>query len=242
MSYRDDLEAAKLRRSALADDLQQVRRRIDELEPLKQRAAQLERELEQTGRDLNRARAKVALPLLQRVRVASPCNERWDHMTGDERARHCQRCDKNVYDLSALTTEQAEGLLRAHGESLCVRFYRRQDGTIMTSDCAVGSRTRRRRNRVLAAALATGVAVTGGVAAMMAQAVMVQGEVGITEPSQPTMGAMVLVEADEPVEADELPDIDDIDEMMGEVAVECEADEVSEVRGACPSAVNVEVQ
>ncbi|WP_428266497.1 hypothetical protein [Haliangium sp.] len=168
MSYRNDLEAARMRRDALARELNEVRRRMNELDTLGDRAQELERELDASARDLDRARAKTRLPLLGQVRVASPCHERWDDMSGDERVRHCQRCDKDVYDLSALTEAQAEALLREHlGGSLCVRFYRRADGTVMTSDCPVG-RGRRRRRRTLAVALAGGVLATGAGLSMAA--------------------------------------------------------------------------
>ena len=34
-------------------------------------------------------------------------------MTGDDRVRFCDRCRKNVYNLSSLTREQAEALVFA---------------------------------------------------------------------------------------------------------------------------------
>ncbi|CUI03861.1 hypothetical protein BN2497_2499 [Janthinobacterium sp. CG23_2] len=50
--------------------------------------------------------------------------------------RHCGDCKKNVFDLSAMTESEAAALVAGNlkGE-LCVKFYRRQDGTVMTSDC-----------------------------------------------------------------------------------------------------------
>jgi hypothetical protein len=86
-------------------------------------------------------------------------------MSGDDRVRLCGECDKHVYDLSEMTTAEAEDLLAAHGEELCVRFYQRDDGTVMTSDCRVGvSKRRRRRVAATAIALAAGVAGATGVA------------------------------------------------------------------------------
>ncbi len=157
MSYRDDLDAAKTRRNVLARELRTVRHQLTDLET---QANTLERELDKTARNCDQARARVSLPLLSQVRVASPCNERWDDMTGDDRVRHCDRCDKNVFDLSALGAEQAESLLREHGTSLCARFYRRKDGTVLTSDCSVGRRRKRFRNGFVAA-VAGGLALLG---------------------------------------------------------------------------------
>jgi hypothetical protein len=183
MTYRDDLQAARMRRDALARELHEVRTRMNGYQALAQQAQGIERELEQCARDLDQARARVELPLLQRVRVASPCKERWDDMVGDERVRFCGRCEKNVYDLSALTSEQAEALLRERGESMCVRFFRRSDGTILTSDCPVGQRKRFWR-RAATTVVATGLAAAG--IAALAGAVAVQGGI------EPIAGEMTI--------------------------------------------------
>ena len=157
MTYRDDLQATRMRRDVLARELHQVRSRMD---VLTRDAEVLERELAQAAQNLDQARARVELPLLQRVRVASPCKERWDDMVGDEHVRFCGRCEKNVYDLSSLSASQADALLRERGESMCVRFFRRSDGTILTSDCPVGARKRFWR-RAATAAVASGLAAAG---------------------------------------------------------------------------------
>lgn len=73
---------------------------------------------------------------LQRITIASPCAASWDKMQGDERVRHCGDCNKNVFNLSAMPDAAAAALLADnHSGELCVRFYQRQDGTVMTSDC-----------------------------------------------------------------------------------------------------------
>ena len=87
--------------------------------------------------------------LLSRVHVAAPCPASWDAMPGGERVRSCEKCAHKVYNLSAMTSEEAAQLVaRAEGknaERVCVRFYRRSDGTMMTSDCPVGVRTLRQK-------------------------------------------------------------------------------------------------
>jgi hypothetical protein len=60
-------------------------------------------------------------------------------MAGDDRVRFCGECRKNVYDLRGMRREEAEGLLRERGGDLCVRLYRRADGTVLTEDCPVGA-------------------------------------------------------------------------------------------------------
>lgn len=100
---------------------------------------------------------------LDRVRVAAPCTADWDAMVGDERVRFCHQCERNVYNLSHMSKKEAGALVgRAEGR-LCVRFYRRADGTILTRNCPVGlSAVRRRVARVAGSALSAVVAFFAG--------------------------------------------------------------------------------
>ena len=75
---------------------------------------------------------------LENVRVAAPCSADWEQMRGDERARFCGQCQLNVYNLSGMTRQEAERLIASREGRLCVRFYRRADGTILTKNCPVG--------------------------------------------------------------------------------------------------------
>jgi hypothetical protein len=84
-------------------------------------------------------------PPLGKIRIAAPCNAEWKWMYGNDRVRFCGQCSKNVFNLSAMTTEEAEDLIRKAEGSLCVRFYRRRDGTILTSNCPVGLHAVRHR-------------------------------------------------------------------------------------------------
>lgn len=88
---------------------------------------------------------KTEIPLLQNVRIASPCPASWEAMTpvDADRVRFCDWCQKRVYNLSAMSQAEAEGVLRTHEDHLCVRYYQRQDGTILTGDCPVGLRAAR---------------------------------------------------------------------------------------------------
>lgn len=55
-------------------------------------------------------------------------------MTGDERARRCERCDLHVTNLSELTRSEAESLLstRTRGGRLCVRYTHDAQGNVVT--------------------------------------------------------------------------------------------------------------
>jgi hypothetical protein len=97
----------------------------------------------------------MSLPVLDSIRIASPCTADWDQMTGDDRVRFCKECNKNVFNLSEMTREEAQKLLTEHTGRLCLRLYRRPDGTVLTADCPVGlARVRQRLQRMCLAGLA----------------------------------------------------------------------------------------
>ena len=101
---------------------------------------------------------------LNGIKVASPCPSNWDQMIGDERKRYCGECKLNVYNLSGMTRREAENLILNSEGRLCVRFYRRSDGTILTKDCPVGWQAIKRRVSNFAAAFASLVfAVLSGI-------------------------------------------------------------------------------
>lgn len=73
-------------------------------------------------------------------------------MLGDDRKRHCGECSLNVYNLSGMTKYDAENLLRLSEGRLCVRYFERPDGTVLTKDCPVGWAAVKRRVSIAAAA------------------------------------------------------------------------------------------
>jgi hypothetical protein len=101
---------------------------------------------------------------LDNVKVAAPCPADWGKMVGDERVRYCDGCSLHVYNLSGMTRRAAEGLIASTEGRLCVRFYRRADGTILTRNCPTGLAALKRR--AARAATATLTAVLGFFAAL----------------------------------------------------------------------------
>jgi hypothetical protein len=151
MTYRDDLDAMTARHDALATEV-----------------AYKTRELEAATRMLDEAKARLRLPILDNIRVASPCPQKWEDMTGDERSRHCAQCDKSVFNISGMTRDEAEALIIAKQGKLCVRYFQRKDGTILTKDCVVGI-SKKRKRRLFAASAAALLAIGGtGIALRMA--------------------------------------------------------------------------
>ena len=87
-----------------------------------------------------------------RLRVASPCTEDWEGMSGNHLVRYCGKCEKNVYNLSELTTGEATRLVEQMEGRMCATFYARTDGSVLTADCPVGARKVRRKRQVIVAA------------------------------------------------------------------------------------------
>jgi hypothetical protein len=101
---------------------------------------------------------------LDKVQIAAPCSADWDRMIGDERKRHCSECKLNVYNLSAMTQREAENfLIKAEGR-VCLRIYRRSDGTVLTHNCPIGWQVLKKRvSRTATAAFGLIAGFFGGV-------------------------------------------------------------------------------
>lgn len=83
--------------------------------------------------------------ILNDIKIASPCPASWEQMEGGDQVRFCSLCKLNVYNLSGMSRSEAEQVVRNAQGRLCVRFYQRADGTMLTRDCPVGLRAIRRR-------------------------------------------------------------------------------------------------
>ena len=92
---------------------------------------------------------------LKNIKIASPCSSDWSEMYGDERKRFCGECKLNVYNLSGMTKDEAEALVMNAEGRLCVRFYRRADGSVITADCPVGWAKVKQRTKIYATAVAS---------------------------------------------------------------------------------------
>jgi hypothetical protein len=149
--YRDDTDSLEARHAALSEELSSVQTRTRELDDLKASEARLAREVADVAKKLEGRAARRALPLLESITIASPCTAKWDEMIGDERARFCTHCQKDVFNLSAMPRDEAESFMRERTAEVCVRLYKRFDGTVLTADCPVGVKRKRRRKAVAAA-------------------------------------------------------------------------------------------
>jgi len=73
---------------------------------------------------------------LEDVTFKTPCTVPWDSMKGrDSRVRLCEVCHLKVFNLSSMSRSDAEAFLDKTMGTECVQLWKREDGTIVTSDC-----------------------------------------------------------------------------------------------------------
>ena len=107
---------------------------------------------------------------IDELHIASPCDVPWSSMEGTSTVKHCQDCNKNVYNLSLLTRAEANNLIIEKEGQLCVQLYKRFDGTVLTADCPKGLRMLKKhylRSRAKVVALAVAVAALFGMSISM---------------------------------------------------------------------------
>ena len=104
---------------------------------------------------------------LDNIKIASPCGANWNEMHGNERKRHCAECKLNVYNLSDMTRTQAENFLINSEGRVCLRIYRRKDGTVITKNCPVGlAKLKKKLSRVATAVFTMFATFFGGIFAL----------------------------------------------------------------------------
>src|SRR5688572_18277780 len=85
----------------------------------------------------------------------APCTASWDALHGDEAVCFSDPCRMNVYNLSEMKRRDPLNLLEDREGRICVRFYRRPDGTVATR---IGCRTVIQAARLRVGRIAAGVA------------------------------------------------------------------------------------
>ena len=138
-------------RERLDREIEQLEGRLD-----RRSGARTIDELATVRRGLARGDAPGGGIELPNVRLGFACKQRWEDMVGDDRVRACGGCNRPVFNLSEMTRADAEAVLSTRGLTPCVRFYRRPDGTVMTTDCPTGVPKGGRRLAVVASSLAAG--------------------------------------------------------------------------------------
>lgn len=71
--------------------------------------------------------------LLDRVCIAMPCSMDWDQMKGNDQVRLCGGCNKNVFNISAMSKKEAEAVLKSP-QAHCLQIARHEDGSLVTDE------------------------------------------------------------------------------------------------------------
>ncbi len=135
------------------------------------------------------------------IEVPIPCTVPWESMRGGEQARFCGQCRQHVYQLSSMSKEEAEALIHQKEGKLCVRFFRRPDGSVVTRDCAAVRWTR-------AAWYAISFVVVGGVSILVGPWVLLKYEEwGKRSRFQTTAGQPCFIELNGSAKAVSTPEL-----------------------------------
>lgn len=151
---------------------------------------------------------------LNNIKIASPCSANWNEMYGDNRKRFCSDCKLNVYNLSGMTRDEAEALVTSAEGRLCVRYFQRADGTVLTADCPVGwARVKQRTRFYVTAAASMLIALFSGVlfVSLLSNKKVTFGKLLIpftTPTPQPLMGAIRPVPSPSPSPKKTMPKVD----------------------------------
>jgi len=150
------------------------------------------------------------------VRIAAPCRADWEQMSGNEQVRFCGQCSLNVYNLSNMSKRDAEALVMGAEGKLCVRYYRRTDGTILTANCPMGLQILKRRvSKITRAVISTALSFFAGMG-VYAGWDKAQNSLGAATEAGRDLIAPVPLEQFDPQEA---PVTDNV-ERVGELALE----------------------
>ncbi|MBL8677923.1 MAG: hypothetical protein JNK05_02060 [Myxococcales bacterium] len=160
MTYREDREAIEQNLAGLRATLDALR--TTDLDPVTLEARTVALETEICRLQARLRNEPPAPPLLRRLKVLSPCEQPWDRMRGTNAIRHCESCDKDVYNLEQMTMPEVEAMVVATGGRPCVRLLLRADGLIVTSECLRAEQDRRLKRHGRAAAVAVVAAILAG--------------------------------------------------------------------------------
>jgi hypothetical protein len=87
--------------------------------------------------------------IVDRIEIPLPCHVPWADMTGDDRVRFCGDCRQSVYNVALFTRAEATRLLNDSSGRVCLRIFRRPDGTVVTDDCRARLRAARKRGLLI---------------------------------------------------------------------------------------------
>ncbi len=161
---------------------------------------------------------ETAQRFLESLEVASPCHVDWDEMTGDEQARFCLHCEKNVYNISEMSRAEAEQFMRQQEGPICIRMYRRHDGTVINDDCPVGLRKVKQKLKAARARLFKTIAASFALVSSLFASSAAQAQKQQDEKSKPPVKTTKEPKKNDPGTCKPIPSKGPIVPTMGLVA------------------------
>ena len=70
--------------------------------------------------------------LLDAIYIPLPCPKSWEKMIGGDKVRFCESCENDIYNISAMTRQEARKLLFQSKEKVCIRMEKDSAGRIRT--------------------------------------------------------------------------------------------------------------
>jgi hypothetical protein len=67
---------------------------------------------------------------LKVLQTINPCSMDWNEMIGNNKVRHCAKCDKVVYNISEMNAKEINRLFNNNATDLCGTYYRNSRGGI----------------------------------------------------------------------------------------------------------------
>lgn len=163
----------KAGREALLAQRRRKERELEQAEKAAERRERLKRELAFIDEELRLHGSQ----LLETIAPAGSCSARWEQMSGDDLARRCHRCHREVYDFAKMGDAEIERLLASLGPDSLQQLRRREDGRVVVGTCA-----QERPNGMLRGTRTVAAALLFGGAAVIGASLA---EYGMPEPSLP---------------------------------------------------------
>ncbi|MFK7985054.1 MAG: hypothetical protein AB8I08_03410 [Sandaracinaceae bacterium] len=181
-------------RRRLLDERRQTARALEQAEQAATDRRRLRAELLHLD-ELLKVRSERAI---DRIRLRTKCRERWDRMgpsdaeLGPDTVRRCNRCQRDVFDLSKMTEGEIETLVTGAGAQPPLRLHRRSDGRVVTASCPPRDET----------PLLYGIGAAAG-GAMLATSLFATSQLGAmdVQPSSSPSALSVATPAPTPVQA-----------------------------------------
>ena len=73
------------------------------------------------------------LPVIQQIKIDSPCSMNWDEMDGDAQKRFCNSCQLHVHNFAEMHLSEVKKVLGSSNH-VCAKILQRPDGSIVTID------------------------------------------------------------------------------------------------------------